>query len=58
MACGHRTPHQAHQRATIALLAARGRGNARIAAETRLHVDTVRRWLRSQHGQPPKEYRS
>ncbi|MER6282572.1 IS630 family transposase [Streptomyces sviceus] len=25
-------------------MAARGRGNARIAAETRLHVDTVRTW--------------
>jgi transposase len=44
MAYGHKTPHQARQRATIVLLAARGRGNARIAAETRLHVDTVRRW--------------
>ncbi|WP_245769337.1 helix-turn-helix domain-containing protein [Streptomyces indicus] len=40
---GHKTPHQARRRATIALLAARGRGNARIAAETHLHVDTVRR---------------
>ncbi|WP_229895043.1 IS630 family transposase [Streptomyces galilaeus] len=44
MAYGHKTPHQARQRATIVLLAARGRGNARIAAENRLHVDTVRRW--------------
>jgi transposase len=44
MAYGHKTPHQARQRATIVLLAARGRGNARIAAETRPHVDTVRRW--------------
>ncbi|MEU3604498.1 IS630 family transposase [Streptomyces sp. NPDC035033] len=44
MAYGHKTPHQARQRATIVLLAARGRGNARIAAETHLHVDTVRRW--------------
>ncbi|MER6691806.1 IS630 family transposase [Streptomyces minutiscleroticus] len=44
MAYGHKTPHQARQRATIVLLAARGRGNARIAADTHLHVDTVRRW--------------
>ncbi|WP_405811343.1 IS630 family transposase [Streptomyces sp. NBC_01520] len=44
MAYGHKTPHQTRQRATIVLLAARGRGNARIATETRLHVDTVRRW--------------
>ena len=44
MAHGHKTPHQAHQRATIVLLAARGRSNARIAAETHLHVDTVHRW--------------
>ncbi|MFZ3491865.1 IS630 family transposase [Streptomyces sp. 5.8] len=44
MAYGHKTPHQARQRAAIVLLAARGRGNARIAAETHLHVDTVRRW--------------
>ncbi|MFG3403485.1 helix-turn-helix domain-containing protein [Streptomyces sp. NPDC048142] len=44
MAYGHKTPHQARQRATIVLLAARGRGNARIAAETHLYVDTVRRW--------------
>ena len=44
MAYGHKTPHQARQRATIVLLAARGRGNARIAAETHLDVDTVRSW--------------
>ncbi|MFI8327352.1 helix-turn-helix domain-containing protein [Streptomyces sp. NPDC085529] len=44
MAYGHKTPHQVRQRATIVLLAARGRGSARIAAETHLHVDTVRRW--------------
>ncbi|WP_327250225.1 IS630 family transposase [Streptomyces sp. NBC_01244] len=42
MAYGHKTPHQARQRAAVVLLAARGRGNARIAAETHLHVDTVR----------------
>ncbi|MEE1939974.1 helix-turn-helix domain-containing protein [Streptomyces sp. TRM 70361] len=45
-AYGHKTPHQARQRATVVPLAARGRGNARIAAETRLHVDTVRTWRR------------
>ncbi|MEU8718667.1 IS630 family transposase [Streptomyces sp. NPDC048663] len=44
MAYGHRTLHQARQRATIVLLAARGRGNARIAADTHLHMDSVRRW--------------
>ncbi|MFH8337470.1 IS630 family transposase [Streptomyces sp. AM6-12] len=44
MAYGHKTSHQARQRATIVLLAARGRPNARIAAQTRLHVDTVRTW--------------
>ncbi|MFF8993806.1 helix-turn-helix domain-containing protein [Streptomyces sp. NPDC014983] len=44
MAYGHKTPHQARQRATIVLLAARGRSNAQIAAETHLHVDIVRRW--------------
>ncbi|MGW0820577.1 IS630 family transposase [Streptomyces sp. NPDC002845] len=44
MAYGHKTPHQTRQRATIVLLAAQGRSNARIATETRLHVDTVRCW--------------
>ncbi|WP_406364934.1 helix-turn-helix domain-containing protein [Streptomyces sp. NBC_01546] len=44
MAYGHKTPHQARQRATIVSLAARGRPNARIAVQTRLHVDTVRTW--------------
>ncbi|WP_226599078.1 IS630 family transposase [Streptomyces violascens] len=44
MTYGHKTPHRARQRATIVLLAARGRPNARIAAQTRLHVDTVRTW--------------
>ncbi|MFI6701709.1 helix-turn-helix domain-containing protein [Streptomyces sp. NPDC050509] len=52
MAYGHKTPHQARQRATIVLLAARGRGNARIAAETHLHVDTVRRWLKDDAPKP------
>ncbi|MEU9102609.1 helix-turn-helix domain-containing protein [Streptomyces sp. NPDC048361] len=44
MANGHKTPHQTPQRATIVLLAARGRSNAQIAAETHLLVETVRRW--------------
>ncbi|MGW2372993.1 transposase [Kitasatospora sp. NPDC001683] len=38
MAYGHKTPHQARQRAAVVLFAARGRSNARIAAETPLHV--------------------
>ncbi|MGW2717725.1 helix-turn-helix domain-containing protein [Streptomyces sp. NPDC001492] len=37
-------PPQARRRATIVLLAAGGRGWARIAAEIHLHVNTVRRW--------------
>ncbi|MFD8652786.1 helix-turn-helix domain-containing protein [Streptomyces mirabilis] len=44
MAYGHKTQHRARQRATVVLLAARGRGNARISTETLLHVDTVRTW--------------
>jgi len=44
MAYGRKTPYQARQRASIVLLAARGRSNARIASETRMHVDTVRTW--------------
>ncbi len=44
MAYGHKTPYQARQRAIIVLLAGRGRSNARIAAQTRVHVDTVRTW--------------
>ncbi|WP_406864281.1 helix-turn-helix domain-containing protein [Streptomyces sp. HUAS MG47] len=44
MAYGHKTPHQARQRATSVLWAARGHPNARIAVGTRLHVDTVRTW--------------
>ncbi|MEU3370312.1 helix-turn-helix domain-containing protein [Streptomyces sp. NPDC006660] len=43
-AYGHKAPHQSRQRATIVLLAAGGRANAKIAADTRLHVDTVRTW--------------
>ncbi|MFB6807240.1 IS630 family transposase [Streptomyces sp. NPDC056387] len=54
MAYGHKTPHQARQRAAVVLLAARGRSNARIAAETHLHVDTVRTWRgRFAHGGLP-----
>ncbi|MET8745076.1 IS630 family transposase [Streptomyces sp. NPDC004728] len=54
MAYGHKTPHQARQRAAVVLLAARGQGNARIAAETHLHVDTVRTWRgRFAHGGLP-----
>ncbi|MEU5773391.1 helix-turn-helix domain-containing protein [Streptomyces venezuelae] len=44
MADGHKTPHQARQRATIVLWVARGHPNAQIAVRTRLHVDTVRTW--------------
>lgn len=44
MAYGHKTAYRDRQRATIVLAAARGRSNARIAAETRMHVDTVRLW--------------
>ncbi|TDT97485.1 transposase [Streptomyces sp. 846.5] len=43
-AYGHKTPHQDRLRAQIVLHAARGRGNARIARETGVHVDTVRTW--------------
>ncbi|MEZ0093053.1 IS630 family transposase [Streptacidiphilus sp. EB129] len=54
MAYGSKTPHQTRQRATVVLLAARGRANARIAAETHLHVDTVRTWRsRFAHGGIP-----
>lgn len=45
LAYGHRTPHQARQRASVVLPAARGRANAaRIAPEVHVHVDTVRSW--------------
>ncbi|MEU3480853.1 IS630 family transposase [Streptomyces sp. NPDC033754] len=43
-AYGHKTPHQARIRAQVVLHAARGYTNARIARETGLHLDTVRRW--------------
>ncbi|WP_346347496.1 helix-turn-helix domain-containing protein [Streptomyces sp. YIM 121038] len=44
MAYGHRTEHRLRVRAQVVLHAARGRSNARIARETGLHLDTVRRW--------------
>ncbi|MFF4148530.1 IS630 family transposase [Streptomyces sp. NPDC001698] len=44
MAYGHKTEHRLRMRAQIVLHAARGRSNARIAAETGLHLDTVRLW--------------
>ena len=44
MAHGHKTPHQARQRATIVLLAARGLPNAQIGKNAHLHIDTVRTW--------------
>lgn len=53
-AYGHRTEHQARIRAQIVLHAAGGRSNARIAAETRLHGDTMRTWRgRFAHGGLP-----
>ncbi|MFC8262352.1 IS630 family transposase [Streptomyces sp. NPDC057291] len=44
MAWGHKTEYRQRVRAQIVLHAARGRPNARIARETGLHLDTVRRW--------------
>jgi transposase len=46
VAYGHKTEHRLRMRAQIALLAARGRSNARIAREMglHLHLDTVRCW--------------
>ncbi|MFI1369739.1 IS630 family transposase [Streptomyces griseochromogenes] len=44
MAYGHRTEHRLRVLAQVVLHAARGRSNARIARETGLHLDTVRRW--------------
>ncbi|MBT2476846.1 IS630 family transposase [Streptomyces sp. ISL-94] len=43
-AYGHKTAHQERIRAQIVLHAARGRGNAAIARETGVHLDTVRTW--------------
>ncbi|WP_367435611.1 helix-turn-helix domain-containing protein [Streptomyces celluloflavus] len=44
MAYGHKTEHRLRVRAQVVLHATRGRSNARIARETGLHLDTVRRW--------------
>ncbi|MFE6023713.1 IS630 family transposase [Streptomyces sp. NPDC056441] len=44
MAYGLKTEYRLRMRAQVVLHAARGRSNARIAAETGLHLDTVRLW--------------
>ncbi|GGX27950.1 IS630 family transposase [Streptomyces noursei] len=44
MAYGQKTEYRLRMRAQVVLHAARSRSNARIAAETGLHVDTVRLW--------------
>ena len=41
---GAKTAHRDRLRAQIVLAAARGRENARIAADLRIAVDTVRKW--------------
>jgi transposase len=41
---GAKTPHRDRLRAQIVLAAARGQDNARIAADLRVSVDTVRKW--------------
>jgi transposase-like protein len=46
---GARTAHRDVVRAHIILAAAEGRSNAAIAAQLRLHVDTVRKWRRRFH---------
>jgi len=43
-ACGAKTAHRDRLRAQIVLAAGRGRDNARIAADLRITVDTVRKW--------------
>ena len=43
-ACGAKTAHRDRLRAQIVLAAARGRDNARVAADLRVTVDTVRKW--------------
>ncbi|MFF4290811.1 helix-turn-helix domain-containing protein [Streptomyces sp. NPDC001633] len=66
MAHGYKTPYRTRMRAQIVLHAARGRSNARIARQTGLHLDTVRKWrgrfaedgipglaYRSRRGRPP-----
>jgi transposase len=42
--CGAKTPYRDRLRAQIVLAAARGRDNARIAADLRISVDTARKW--------------
>lgn len=44
MAWSHKSEYRQRVRAQVVLHAARGRSNARIARETGLHIDTVRRW--------------
>src|SRR5258708_6913390 len=44
---GAKTAHRDRLRAQIVLAAARGRDNARIAADLRISVDTVRKWRRA-----------
>jgi transposase len=46
LACSARAEHRAVLRARIVLAAAQGALNATIAAETGLHIDTVRKWRR------------
>ena len=41
---GAKTAHRDRLRALIVLAAARGRDNARIAADLRITADTVRKW--------------
>src|SRR5438132_1110370 len=41
---GAKTAHRDRLRAQVVLAAARGRDNARIAADLRITVDTVRKW--------------
>ena len=43
-ACGAKTAYRDRLRAQIVLAAARGRDNARVAADLRVTVDTVRKW--------------
>ncbi|MDX2565173.1 helix-turn-helix domain-containing protein [Streptomyces sp. TX20-6-3] len=43
-AYGHKTEYRLRARAQVVLHAARGHSNVRIARETGLHLDTVRRW--------------
>ncbi|AUY54641.1 IS630 family transposase [Streptomyces sp. CB01881] len=44
LAYGHKTEYRLRVRAQVVLHASRGRSNARIARETGLHLDTVRKW--------------